>query len=148
MTAQRWWVRWGARYLAYQDGVIGQVQMVSLAITAFSTFGLLLQNAGYGHLIPYVAVIGIVAENIYAVLYNEGGVRNQVGRDRQDLSNNFADPDKLVGHRIGAVQNAMIASEFSDRDFESILEDMLDLTEQEWVELRDGVDIEGVVDDE
>lgn len=151
MTAQRWWVQFLARWLARIDGVQGQVQMFSLAITAFSTFSIMLQGFGLGHYVPYMGAFSVGAGVAYTYLYNEGGVRNQVGRDRQDLSNNFSDPDKLINYQIIARQNAMIAHELQrdeQRPYEEIVEDMQAESEAEWVRLRDGVPIEQVVNGE
>jgi len=103
MTADRWWVRRAAWWLAAVDGVSEQVRMVSLAVTGYSTFSLLLQGFGVGRraiaaLGVVVAILGIV----YTYYYNKGGVRNQVSRDRQDLSSNWAGPN-------GKIQSEMIA---------------------------------------
>lgn len=102
MTANRWWVKLAARWLARIDGVKGQVQMFSLAVTAFSTFSLVLQNAGYGHVVPWIAIGGVCIGILYTYLYTEGGVWNQVQRDRQDLSNNFAGPNSAIQAELNA----------------------------------------------
>jgi len=96
MTAQRWWVRLAARWLARFDGVKGQVQMFSLAVTAFSTFSIMLQGFGMGHLVPYIGVVGLVGGVAYTYLYTEGGVWNQMSRDRQDMSANWAGPNSAI----------------------------------------------------
>lgn len=102
MTANRWWVKLAARWLARIDGVKGQVQMFSLAVTAFSTFSLVLQNAGYGHVVPWLGIGAVIVGIVYTYLYTEGGVWNQVQRDRQDLSNNFAGPNSAIQAELNA----------------------------------------------
>lgn len=102
MTATRWWVRVAARWLARIDGVKGQVQMFSLAVTAFSTFSLMLQGFGLGHIVPYLGGTSVVLGICYVYLYTEGGVWNQVQRDRQDLSNNFAGPNSKIQAELNA----------------------------------------------
>lgn len=96
MTAKRWWVRLAARWLARIDGVKGQVQMFSLAVTAFSTFSLVLQNAGLGYVVPYLGVGAAAGGLIYTYLYTEGGVWNQVQLDKQWLSNNYLGPNAAI----------------------------------------------------
>jgi len=96
VTAQRWWVRMAARWLARFDGVKGQVQMFSLAVTAFSTFSIMLQGFGLGHVVPYIGVVGLAGGIAYTYLYTEGGVWNQMSRDRQDMSANWAGPNSAI----------------------------------------------------
>jgi hypothetical protein len=102
MTAQRWWVQLAARWLARLDGVKGQIQMLSLAITAFSTFSIMLQGFGLGRWVPYLGVGGVLAGVVYTYLYTEGGVWNQVARDRQDMSGNWAGPNGLIQAKMTA----------------------------------------------
>lgn len=140
MTANRWWVKLAARWLARLDGVSNQVRMVSLAITAFSTFSIMLQGFGLGAWVPYVGVVGMAAMVVYTYLYTEGGVWNQMARDRQDLSNNWAGP------------NAAIVSELSGRSYAAARMGR-PLTDQEraavraerreaFEEYREGIDLE------
>jgi len=96
MTATRWWVKLAARWLARLDGVKGQIQMFSLAVTAFSTFSIMLQGFGLGQFVPYIGVLGVVAGVVYTYLYTEGGVWNQMARDRQDMSGNWAGPNGAI----------------------------------------------------
>lgn len=141
MTANRWWVRLAARWLARVDGVNKQVQMFSLAVTAFSTFSLLLQNAGFGRYVPHLGVVTSVAFVVYTYYYNEGGVRNQVSRDRQDLSNNWAGPNSKIQGEMFA--RAYLAGErgreLSDEEREAIRAESFDT----FREYRDGFDLEG-----
>lgn len=142
MTATRWWVRKAARWLARFDTTKEQLQAISLAVTAFSTFSIVLQNAGYGQYIPHVGVIGVVGWIVYTYYYSEGGVHNQKQRDMVDLSDNYSSPTMLMNKKLEARQLAYLGALVSDEEFESVIERMDELTEDEWAELRDGVDLE------
>ncbi|MFP4627187.1 MAG: hypothetical protein ACLFNI_11420 [Natronomonas sp.] len=96
MTAQRWWVRLFARWQARLDSVQGQIQMLSLAVTAYSTFSLVLQGFGLGRWVPVVGAAALLVGPGYAYLFFEGGVWNQVARDRADKSSNFAAPSQRI----------------------------------------------------
>jgi len=96
MTANRWWVKLAARWLARIDGVKGQVQMLSLAVTAFSTFSIMLQGFGLGDYVPYLGVFAFGSGVLYTYLYTEGGVWNQVNLDRKMLSGNFMGPNGAI----------------------------------------------------
>jgi len=140
MTANRWWVKAAARWLARIDGVKGQVQMFSLAVTAFSTFGVLLQGFGLGRYVPYLGVAGVAGLLVYTYYFTEGGVWNQMSRDRQDMSNNFASPNARVIAEMqtrgwGAVQKGR---ELTDEE-RAAIQDELDAS---FGELRDGVSVE------
>lgn len=139
MTAERWPVKVAARWLARVDGVSGQIRVFSLAVTAFSTFSLVLQNSGHGELVTPLGVALAVVLPLYTYLYTEGGVWNQVSRDRQDMSSNYAGPtsridDELIARGIIAGQ---IGQELSDEQRQAI-KDELDKT---FDELRDGIEL-------
>jgi hypothetical protein len=102
MTAQRWWVALFARWQARIDAIKGQIQAVSLAVTAFSTFSLVLQGAGLGGYIPYLGIILAIVGPAYAYYFFEGGVWNQVSRDRADMSSNFAGPGARISTEMQA----------------------------------------------
>lgn len=139
MTADRWWVRWFARQLARLDGASGQVRLFSLAVTAFSTFSIMLQNFGLGNLVPYVGVTGLVGGWVYVYYYTEGGVWNQMARDRQDMSGNWAGPNGLIQAKMTArtlaaaeLGRELTAAERAATDAEA---------EAVFVEHRDGVEM-------
>lgn len=137
MTATRWWVKFAARWLARIDGVKGQVQMFSLAVTAFSTFSLMLQGFGMGHVVPYIGVVGVSVGVAYTYLYSEGGVWNQVARDRVDLSTNYAGPtmrmdDEMIGLAVFA---AIHKREPTPEEREAISNTLDD----SWNDYRDGL---------
>lgn len=148
MTADRVWVRRIARWLARFDTTKGQLQAISLSVTAFSTFSLVLQNAGLGQYVPYVGGLGAAGWLIYTYLYSEGGVFNQKQRDMTDLGDNYSGPTMLMDARIEARQLASLAYVLQDEDegrsFEEIHREMLERTEAEWASMRDGLDIETI----
>lgn len=100
MTATRWWVRLFARWQARIDSIKGQIQAISLLVTAFSTFSIVLQNFGLGRWVPYLGAVAAVVIPTYAFYFFEGGVWNQVSRDRQDQSSNFASPSQWIGNEF------------------------------------------------
>jgi hypothetical protein len=139
MTANRWWVKLTARWLARVDGVKGQVQMVSLAVTAFSTFSIMLQGFGLGRFVPYIGIVAIVGGVIYVYLFTEGGVWNQVSRDRADMSTNFAGPtmamdDTLIGISTFVALNGRKPTEEERKEIEEAVK-------EQWDDYRDGVDL-------
>lgn len=140
MTANRWWVKLAARWLARIDGVKGQVQMFSLAVTAFSTFSIMLQGFGLGHLVPFLGIAAALIGIVYVYLYTEGGVWNQVARDRQDLSNNFSGPTMRIDDElIGCAVFAAVHGRAPDDDERGEISEAVD---GPWREYRQGMEID------
>jgi len=139
-TAERWWVRSAARWLARVDGVKGHIQVVSLGVTAFSTFSLVLQNSGHGEFVVPLGVVGLLGFPIYTYAYTEGGVWNQVGRDRVDLSTNFAGPTMRIDDEMTArtMLAGLYGRELTDEERRAIQEEA-DVTFDQY---RDGIEIE------
>jgi len=140
MTATRWWVKVAARWLARIDGVKGQVQMFSLAVTAFSTFSIMLQGFGLGKYVPYLGIVSVVVGIVYVYLYTEGGVWNQVSRDRADMSTNYAGPsmrmdDEIIGCAVFAAINGRPPDE---QERKAIAE----AVDEPWGDYREGIDLE------
>lgn len=110
MTAQRWWVRLAARWLARVGGVQQHLRLALLALTGISTGVVALRDYGHGEWAwPLIAVVagGTV---VYTYAYTEGGVWNQVSRDRMDMSKNYADPriaidDTAIGAAVFVAVN-------------------------------------------
>jgi len=140
MTAQRWWVRLFARWQARIDSIKGQIQAVSLAVTAFSTFSLVLQNAGLEQFIPPLGVGLVIAGPTYAYYFFEGGVWNQVARDRQDMSSNFASPNQRIGTELSALALAAAINgrELTDEEREAAISEL----DAAFERYRDGYDID------
>jgi hypothetical protein len=140
MTATRWWVRLFARWQARIDSVKGQIQAVSLSVTALSTFSLVLKGTVLQPYIPVLWGIALVLGPLYAYLYAEGGVWNQTARDRQDMSNNFAGPNAriqaaMMARALAAMQQG---EQLSDEQREAGQEEL----QQAFEELRDGVELD------
>lgn len=140
MTAVRWWVKVAARWLARIHGVKAHVQMVSLAVTAFSTFSIMLQGFGLGRWVPYLGVGAFLGGIVYTYLYTEGGVWNQVSRDRADLSGNYAPPTMLMDDVCIGI------GQFVAEHGREPTQDELDMIERairrQWSQYRDGIDID------
>lgn len=140
MTANRWWVRTAARWLARVDGVSGQLRLAMLALTGVSTATLTLRQYGHGDLAwPLIIVISL-SMLIYTYLYAEGGVWNQVARDRVDLSANFAGPtlridDELIARGIHAAREGRELHPDERRAIKNELD-------KAFYEYRDGIDLE------
>lgn len=139
MTANRWWVKMAARWLARIDGVSGQLQLAMLIMTGLSTATLTLKSYGYSQFAgPLIAVTG-VAGLVFAYLYTEGGVWNQVNRDRQDLSTNFAQPSYRINDELLArgFLAAFKGRELSQEE-RSAIQDELD---EAFADYRDGINL-------
>jgi len=137
MTANRWWVRLFARWQARIDSVKGQIQAVSLAVTAYSTFSLLLQSVGFGQFVPVLGVLLLVSGPAYAYLYFEGGVYNQVARDRADMSGNYSDPKARINTEMTTrgIAAALEGERLSESEREAIQEEL----DAAFAEYRDGI---------
>jgi hypothetical protein len=122
------------------DSIKGQIQAFSLLVTGFSTFSLVLQNAGLGYLVPYLGGALALVVPVYAYYYFEGGVWNQVSRDRNDKSSNFSSPSQFIGNILAAVgvAAALKGDRLSDDERAALEAEMRDVFE----EYRDGVDID------
>lgn len=137
MTAKRWWVKHFARWQARVDSVQGQIQAVSLVVTAFSTFSLVLQNAGLGEFVPYLGVAIAIALPVYAYYFFEGGVWNQVSRDRVDMSSNYSGPSMRIDDElIGAAVFAAVHQRPPNEEEHAAIAEAVD---GPWREYRDGI---------
>lgn len=140
MTAQRWWVRLAARWLARLDGVAGQLRLAMLGLTGLSTGVVALRDYGLSeYALPLVATValGTIA---YTYLYTEGGVWNQMSRDRHDLSTNYSEPNhRFLGEFIARAQLAATKGEpLDETEREAVREEL----EAAFAEYRDGIDLD------
>lgn len=140
MTANRWWVKVAARWLARVDGVSGQLRLAMLGLTGISTASLTLRSYGHGELAwPFIAVVA-VGTIVYTYLYTEGGVWNQTNRDRADMSTNYAGPsmrmdDELIARGMLAARKERTLTE-AERD---AIKTELD---EGWREFRNGIEVD------
>ncbi|MFB6307843.1 MAG: hypothetical protein ABEH35_00795 [Haloarculaceae archaeon] len=140
MTAQRWWVRLGARWLARIDGVSSMIRLAMLGLTGISTATLTLRQYGHGEYAwPLIATISL-GTLVFTYLYTEGGVWNQMARDRQDLSSNFAGPSMRMDNELlaRAVLAAEEGRELTEEERTAIKRELDDAFE----EYRDGIELE------
>jgi len=130
---------WYARQLARLDGASDQIRLLSLAVTAFSTFSIMLQGFGLGHLVPVLGVAAALGIYIYVYAYAEFGVWNRMARDRQDLSSNWAGPNGLIQAKMTArtLAAADLGRELSAEERQAVDEEAVKVFEEH----RDGIDI-------
>jgi len=126
-----------ARWLARVDGVSGQLRLLFLAMTGYGITIQTLSQYGLGnYALEFLAIsaLGLVA---YTYYYNEGGVRNQVSRDRQDLSTNYSGPRMLMDDTLIGV------AEFAARTGRKPTQEEITMIEQavktQWDEYRNGL---------
>lgn len=140
MTATRWWVRMAARWIARLDSVKSHLNLVFQAMTGVSLASGALKYFGMTWAVgPFIAFVagGVL---VYAYLYAEGGVWNQVSRDRTDMSSNFSGPNQLMDNpQIGC---AVFAAVHGRRPDEEERKTIHDAVKDQWLEYRDGVDLE------
>lgn len=140
MTAERWWVRLAARWLARVDGVSGQLRLAMLGLTGVSTATLTLKQYGHGEYAwPLIVGIGLVTL-VYTYYYTEGGVWNQVSRDRVDMSSNFAGPTMRIDDELTArgILAAQMGRELTEEERQAIKGEL----DHGFSEYRDGYDLE------
>jgi len=140
MTAERWWVRLAARWLARVDGVSGMIRLAMLGLTGISTATLTLRQYGHGEYAwPLIAVVS-AGTLLFTYLYTEGGVWNQMARDRQDLSSNFAGPSMRMNNELLArgILAAQEKRELAEGERQAIKRELDDAFQ----EYRDGLELE------
>jgi len=136
-TADRWWVRLAARWLARVDGVSGQIRLAMLVMTGLSTATLSLRQYGLGEYAPALIAATGVGLAMFAYAYTEGGVWNQMARDRSDLSSNHATPRAKINTELtGVAMVAALEGREPDADERAAVKAAVDA---QWRERRDGV---------
>jgi hypothetical protein len=140
MTANRWWVRLAARWLARVDGVSGMIRLAMLGLTGISTATLTLRQYGHGEYAwPLIGTV-LILTLVFTYLYTEGGVWNQMARDRQDLSSNFAGPSMRMNNELIArgILAAEEQRELSEEERGAIKREL----DEAFEEYRDGIELE------
>ncbi len=141
MTAERWWVRGGARWIARIDSVKSHLNLVFQGMTGVSLASGALKYFGMSWAVaPFIAVVGVGVLG-YAYLYSEGGVWNQVSRDRSDMSNNFATPRDVIDDTL--IATGVFAALNGRPPNENEQEQILTAVRSQWEEFRQGIDLEG-----
>lgn len=137
MTAQRWWVKLAARWLARVDGVNGQLRLLFLAMTGYGIVLQTLAQYGLGSYALEVLTVSAVGLTLYTYYYNEGGVRNQVSRDRNDLATNFSGPTMFIDDVLTGISlfTAIHQRPPTDDEVDMIIEAVLEI----WQSYRDGM---------
>lgn len=145
-TAERWWVRVGARWIARIDAVKSHLNLVFQGMAGISLASGALKYFGFEGLVAPFLIITAIGTLGYAKLYAEGGVWNQAARDKTDLSTNYSGPTMLMDARIEARQFAELGAALTNGEVDRAeLEDrMMTATFEEWAALRDGVDVEEI----
>lgn len=140
MTADRAWVQFGARWLARIHSVQGYLGLAFQAMTGVGIASGALKYFGYSEFVPHflAAVAGGVLA--FAYLYSEGGVWNQVSRDRSDLSNNFSTPRDVIDDTLIATGVfAAVNGRPPDDDEKDAIRTAV---RGQWEEFRDGIDLD------
>lgn len=130
------------RWLMRFEAASGILRIVFLGITAISTLSTYLAVAGLDRFTPYVVVLGFIGTVAFAWGYAEMGVLNRKNRERADYGDNYSGPTMYFDRQIDAVQRAYLAHALrnGETDLETMMEDMQELTKEEWLKYRDGMD--------
>jgi len=141
MTAQRWWVKLYARWVARVQAVQGQLNLFFTALSGTSLASGALKYFGAPTWLIGVFLAGLAALLVaYVYLYSEGGVWNQLARDRQDMSNNFAGPNSKIQTEMMA--RALRAGEKGEPLSESERNAVKSELDGAFAELRDGIELD------
>jgi len=87
-----------------------------------------------------LGIVLAICGPIYAYMFAEGGVWNQVARDRQDMSSNFASPNQRIGTELSALSlaAAMKGRELTEEERDAALSELDSAFERN----RDGYDLD------
>jgi hypothetical protein len=129
-----------ARWKARIGGVQADINMMLNGMTAFSiTSGIMSFLGAPWWGIGALLTVVVAAFLSYAYLYNEGGVRNQVQRDNQDLASNYSRPvmridDEMIARTVLA---GLKGRELSEDERQAIKTE----ADETFVEYNDGLDL-------
>jgi len=140
MTANRFWVKAIARWLARVDGISGMLRLAMLGLTGVSTMSMTLRDYGLQRFVwPLIGAMG-VATLLFAYYYTEGGVWNQVHRDKRDMSQDYSHPNLYISSFMTA--RALEAGQKGRKLTEEEREAMRKELSSAYVEMRDGMELE------
>lgn len=137
MTAQRWWVKSFARWQARIDASLQEINLGLRMISSGGIGSAALEYLGQGWLIlPFLTlmVVGVLG---YAWVVFEGGVKNQVAKDRQDMISNFSNPTMLIDDILIAV--GVYAAINEELPTEEDVGRIAHAVRTEWDDYREGV---------
>lgn len=77
---------------------------------------------------------------MYAYYYSEGGVWNQVSRDRQDMSNNFSTPRDVIDDTL--IATGMFAAQEGRPPDDEEADAIYTAVRGQWEEFRDGINLD------
>jgi len=137
MTAQRWWVKMFARWQARIDASLPEIKLGLQMISSGGIGSASLAYLGQKWLVvPFIIamVVGILA---YAYIAFEKGVKNQVARDRADMTSNFAGPNMWMQALLTAM--AVVAGVFGKELTEERRDAIQTELDRAFEELREGI---------
>jgi len=140
-TAERWWVKAFARWMARVQTVQGQLSLLFQGMSGVGIASGALKYLGAPlWMITILFILFVAGVITYIYVYAEHGVHNQKNRDLNDIGNNFAQPinyidDVLIGVAVFAAQHGR---EPTDDELATITETV----REQWDEYRDGMDID------
>lgn len=147
MTADNRLFRWVARWFMRAEAAGNILRIIFFGLTGLSTALFTLQSYGYDQYARHFTAALVGGTIVFMYLYAERGVFNQKNRDKADAGDNYSGPTMLLDARIGARQLAYLGYALQNgdgKDLDELEREMRAITEEEWAELRQGVDVETI----
>ena len=137
MTANRWWVKMFARWQARIDSSLQEINLGLRMVSSGGIGSAALTYLGQRWLvIPFLASM-FIAIFVYAYLTFEGGVKNQVAKDRADMLSDFSGPSMLMNDTLIGI-SAFVAMNGRKPTAEERKE-IEEAVKEQWDEYRDGL---------
>jgi len=140
-TAERWWVRRAARWMARVQTVQGQLALLFQGMSGVGIASGALKYLG----LPTPVIAGLFSLFVggvvgYVYVYSEHGVHNQKERDMSDISTNYSQPVNYIDDVIiGAAVFAAREGRKPDAEERQAIEEAV---EEQWIKYRDGIEID------
>lgn len=129
-------------FARWQARIDASLQEINLGLRMISSGGI--GSAALAYLgqrwlvIPFL--IGMIATMlIYAYATFEGGVKNQVARDRADMLSNFGGPSMLMDDTLIGISEFVAVN--GRKPTEEEVEMIEEAVKEQWDEYRDGVEL-------